>query len=53
MRLKLAECVATNQDAVVQYNASKVKAVTSTKTTNSLVSELLAGKKRPLPDAGL
>ena len=49
MKLKLAECVATNQVAVVQYNASKVK-VTSTKTTNSLVSELLASKKRPLPE---
>jgi hypothetical protein len=49
MRLKLVECVATNQDAVARYNTSKVKPAVTSKTTNSLVSELLAATKRPFP----
>ena len=45
MRLKLVECIATNQDAVVRYNASKVKPAVTSKTTDSLVRELLSAKK--------
>ena len=50
MKLKLAECVALNQEAVVRYNASKVKPAATSKSTDSLVRELLSAKKRPNPE---
>ena len=50
MKLKLAECVAMNQEAVVRYNTSKVKPTATSKSTDSLVRELLSAKKRTTPD---
>jgi hypothetical protein len=49
IKIKLAECVAMHQDAVIRYNASKVKTVTS-KSTDSLMRELLSSRKRPTPE---
>ena len=51
MKLKLAECVAVNQEAVVRYNATKAKPASTSKSTDSLVKELLSAKKRPNPEA--
>jgi hypothetical protein len=45
MKVKLADCVALHQDAVVRYNASKVKPATTSKTTDCLVRELLGNKR--------
>jgi len=50
MKLKLAECVAMNQEAVVRYNTSKVKPTATSKSTDSLVRELLSAKKRSTPE---
>jgi hypothetical protein len=47
MKLKIAECIAAHQDAIVTHNASKMKP-SAIKSTEALARELMARKRQAL-----